>query len=80
MTLASFATLLEADTGLILGPDLTNDQKQEVSDLIGQHPEVVTNIPGLTQAAQFHIVTGTHFLLALTHELSPRPGKERSIR
>ena len=50
----SFTTLLEADTGLTLGPE-----KQEVSDLIGQHPEVFTNIPGLTQAAQLHIITGT---------------------
>ena len=52
----SFTTLLEADTGLMLGPDLTTDPKQEVSDHIGQHPEVFTNIPDLTQAAQLHMV------------------------
>ena len=45
-----FTTLLEADTRLTLEPDLTTNQKQEVSDLIGQYPEVFTNILGLTQA------------------------------
>ena len=55
----SFTTLLEAETGLTQGPDLTTDQKQEVSNLKSQHPEVFTNLPGLTQAAQLHIITGT---------------------
>ena len=66
----SFTTILEADTGMMLGPDLTTDQ----------HPRYLLTYQALHKQHSCILSQVLHIRLTLTHKLSPRPGKEKSIR